>query len=421
MATVLRVPSVALSNYDRACLDGGEGHSVAQAMNLLVSIANAMQATRLIDVEHCHLVGSYYAGNAGRKLLKGLLDSGARVRVPTTLNASSACLAADSPSTEANRAAATEIVELYKAMGCDAQLTCAPYHLPYRPATGARIAWAESNAVVFANSILGARTNKTVQYLDLCAALTGRIPEYGLYCDEQRAPTCVVDCSALPDQAWSLTLTGELLGLWLGKSCDIHVPLLVGCRQAPDEDLLRALGSAAASAGALSLFHLSGVTPEAHRYSEIGLPRFNVTGETLRQVVMPYAGEAGQPVSAVCLGAPHYSLAQLRTLAYAMLDLDIQAKIPLYVTTSRHNYRQLQAELLTGELVSRGAQLIVDTCSYYRSAIPNPDGPVLTDSAKWAYYGCGNHGVQTLLGELRDCLATAASGRLIRCGETPWV
>ena len=145
----------------------------------------------MVDVEHCHLVGAYFSGAADLNFLQRLVDAGARVRVPTTLNASSACLATASLSPKQDRDAAAQVIRLYEAMGCDAQLTCAPYHLPYRPGLGDRIAWAESNAVVFANAVLGARSNRTVQYLDLCAALTGRIPEYGLYLDAMRAPTCL--------------------------------------------------------------------------------------------------------------------------------------------------------------------------------------------------------------------------------------
>jgi predicted aconitase len=416
-----RADRVKLSPDDQAMLHGEAGAATAQAMQFIVRCAVALGARQLVDIEHCHLVGSYHSGAADLRLLRQLVDTGARVKVPTTLNASSACLTIDSPSPSDDRDAATTVVQLYQAMGCDAQLTCAPYHLTYRPGVGANIAWAESNAVVFANSVLGARTNKTVQYLDLCAALTGRMPEYGLYLQDQRSPSCVIDCSNLPDLTWTSSIGGELLGLWMGYQCGSDVPLLTGCRREPDEDLLRGVGAAAASSGALSLFHVQGITPEAGMYGESNLPRLYVDSHKLTDIARPYRGEIGQVVHAICLGAPHYSMAQLRRLAAAMMADNIRACIPMYVTTSRHNRSQLDNELLAGELISRGVSLVVDTCSYYGAAIPNPGGPTLTDSAKWAYYGAGNLGIPTLLGDLHDCLATAASGRLTRAASSPWL
>ncbi len=390
-------------------------------MRFLLGIARAQGAHRLVDVEHCHLVGAYFSGAADLSFLQRLVDAGARVRVPTTLNASSACLATDSLSPKQDRDAAEQVIRLYEAMGCDAQLTCAPYHLPCRPGLGDRIAWAESNAVVFANAVLGARTNKTVQYLDICTALTGRTPEYGLYLDRVREPTCHVDCSGLPGEAWNSPLAGELIGLWLGHHCGTRIPLISGCSQRPHEDLLRGLGAAAASAGALSLFHLQGVTPEAQQFSEEGLPSQKLTNDALIAIASDYRGKPNQEIRAVCLGAPHYSLDQLRTLAERVRAENLQAKIPLYVTTSRYNRDRLQNELLAGDLAARGVHLVTDACSYYGNVIPNPGGPVITDSAKWAYYGSGNLGIPALLGDLEDCLATAASGRLTRTGGSPWL
>ncbi|AQA18171.1 hypothetical protein BST95_07910 [Halioglobus japonicus] len=421
MPLALRTQDIALSSYDRDCLDGRWGSATARAMQFVVQTAKALQARRLIDVNHCHLVGPYYSGEADLTFLRRLVEDGARVRVPTTLNASSACLAHDSPSPPCDREAAASVVELYRAMGCDAQLTCAPYQLPGRPMLGDTLAWAESNAVVFANSVLGARTNKTVQYLDLCAALTGRIPEYGLYLDDMRQPTCIIDCSALPDETWRTPLAGELIGLWLGQHFGTEVPLLRGLSIKPSEDYLRGLGAAAASAGAISLFHVAGVTPEADQYPVSHLHSVQLTTEQLHTTAAPYQGTPTQTVNAVCLGTPHYSLDQLRALTKRMIATDTRATIPVFVTTSRYNRDQLHSELLAGELATRGVTLVVDACSYYRGVIPNPQGTVLTDSAKWAYYGSGNLNIATVLGDLNDCLATASSGHLQRLGDSPWL
>ncbi len=413
--------SLKLSDSDRACLHGSKGAAAAKAMEFLVAAAPCLGASRLISISHCHLVGSYYCGPTDLTLLQHLVDLGAQAIVPTTLNASSACLANGSCSPAIEQDFARKVVDLYVSMTCDPILSCAPYHLPQRPEPGDRIAWAESNAVIFANSVLGARTNRTVQYLDLCAAITGRIPESGLYCDRERHPTCVVDCGNLPDTVLHSSIGAELLGLWLGYNCGTGVPLLVNCSGWESEDLLRGLGAAAASSGAVSLFHVNGITPEADQFSAEGLPRLVVSLEALKALAAPYLGTPGQAVGAICLGAPHYSLDQLKTLAYSLVSHNVKPVIPFYVTTSRYNRDQLQNELLLGELSSRGIELVVDTCSFYGRAIPPPAGAVLTDSAKWAYYGGGNLKVHALLGDLHDCLTTASSGRLTRAGQSIWL
>jgi predicted aconitase len=233
---------------------------------------------------------------------------------------------------------------------------------------GERIAWAESNAVTYANSVLGARSNKTVQCLDLCAALTGRIPEYGLYLDSARAPALVIDCASRPSPFWDEPMHWELLGLLLGYKCGSDIPLITGIDAEPTQDMLRSLSAAAASSGGMSMFHLAGITPEAPlaRVSALqttcvaALPLFT---DDLLNELQPYAGSEGDAVSAICLGAPHYSLSQLSRLAKEVLSSAVRLKVPIYVTTSRYNLAQLQNTLQLGELRARGIVFLVDACS----------------------------------------------------------
>jgi predicted aconitase len=408
-----------LTAEDKSCLAGDRGEATRLAMRFLVAAGEAMQASRLIDITRCHLVGSYYAGEADLLLLRRFAALGAKVRVPTTLNASSACLDSCSLNPQIDQEQAGLVVRLHEQLGCDPVLTCAPYHLPAPPVLGERIAWAESNAVTYANSVLGARSNKTVQYLDLCAALTGRIPEYGLYLDSARAPALVIDCASIPSPFWDEPMHWELLGLLLGYKCGSDIPLITGIDAEPTQDMLRSLSAAAASSGGMSMFHLAGITPEAPlaRVSELQttcVAALPLSTDDLLNELQPYAGSEGDAVSAICLGAPHYSLSQLSRLAKEVLSSAVRLKIPIYVTTSRYNLAQLQNTLQLGELRARGIVFLVDACSYYGQVIPKQTAGVMTDSAKWAYYAGGNLGVNAYLGSLENCIETARQGRLVR-------
>ena len=405
-----------LSAYDQRCLAGEEGGAAQFAMSLLCAVAETAGAESLIDVSSCHLVGSYYSGEADIRVLQALIRLGGHVRVPTTLNASSACLEPASPSPESARCQAKSVISLYEQLGCEAALTCAPYHLPSTPALGENIAWAESNAVVYANSVLGARTNKTVQYVDVCAALTGRIPFSGLYLDESRRATDIIDCSKLPARVWSEPLAYQLLGLFLGYTCGSRVALLVGMQDEVRNDALRDLGSAAACSGNTSLFHVEGVTPEASLARSRRSVRHTVSLAELLSLARPYMGAPGDPVAAVCLGTPHYSLDQLRELARLVREKGDRFKVPVYVTTSRFNARKLRDELLLGELQAAGVSIVVDACTYYGDVVPTLAARVMTDSVKWAFYGAGNLDLEVILGSVEDCLESARRGRLFRSG-----
>src|SRR5215207_71919 len=147
-------------------------------------------------------------------------------------------------------------------LGCVPTFTCAPYQTMFRPRFGAQIAWAESNAIAFANSVIGARTNRYGDFVDLCCALTGRVPFYGLHVTENRRARILVEISAVPTEWLDATQTCVAVGYLIGRLCGERIPAIVGLPEAPEDDL-KALGAVAASAGAVGMFHAVGVTPEA--------------------------------------------------------------------------------------------------------------------------------------------------------------
>jgi predicted aconitase len=412
---------IKLSSFDKACLDGAHGEACRYAMEILLAVGRASGAIELMDIEQAHLVGSYESGPANLKFLDAMLERGAQVRVPTTLNASSACLSADSPSADVEVCGAREVVERYQAMGCETTLTCAPYHLPSSPRFGEAIAWAESNAVAYANSVIGARTNKTPQYLDLCAAICGRIPASGLYLEENRFAQLVIDCSGVTTKRWQNPFSYQLLGLLIGALAQSQLPVLTGIPTAVDEDDLRAIGAGGASSGNVAMFHVEGRTPEAPDLKTTlgGIDPEKVcvvTDADFDRLRDQYGVAEGAPVSAVCLGTPHFSYREFKLLLKELNTGERDFLVPMYVTTSRHVKAKLERELQLAELVARGVQVVTDSCSYYGHVVPGLEGTVMTNSSKWAFYGSGNLEISTCLASLEDCVATARRGKISRRG-----
>ena len=190
---------VELTESDRAFLRGERGEAAALAMRIVVEMAGVSGAERLIDVDSAHVDGCLYHGRAGLEFAERLVNGGARVAVPTTLNVAALdLLHPDRYRGDGDTAAnARRQMDAYVAMGCRPTWTCAPYQLPERPAFGQHVAWAESNAIVFCNSVLGARTDRYGDFIDICAAVTGRVPLAGLHRDEERRATLVLQLEGI--------------------------------------------------------------------------------------------------------------------------------------------------------------------------------------------------------------------------------
>ncbi len=415
-----------LDERDDGRLRGAEGASLQWAMQLLSQVAACSDARRLIDVTQAHLVGSYHSGPANLRLINRIADSGARVAIPTTLNSSAADLgrargdAADAADLRGN----CEVVRAYQRMGCRVELTCAPYHLPVRPRAGENIAWAESNAVVFANSVLAARSNMTYQYLDLAAALTGRIPETGLYVTERRAGRNVFHLDSMPQHWLADDAFYQLLGYRLGQLSGTSVPVITGLPAGVTEDALRSLGAAAASAGQVTMFHAVGITPEAASLASALHGRApecetRIMAQDIRQARSDLGDSAADTPAAVCLGAPHFSLDEFRRLLDALAGRRVSPSTRLVVSTSRHNRLELQRGGLLEPLTQAGVELVVDTCTYYGRQLGGVRGTVMTNSAKWAHYAPGNLGVRVLFARLTDCVETAVRGE-VTIDESFW-
>jgi len=414
---------VELTESDRALLRGERGEAAALAMRIVVEMAGVSAAERLIDVASAHVDGCLYHGVAGLEFAERLVAGGARVAVPTTLNVGALdLLHPDRYRGDAETAAnARRQMDAYVAMGCRPTWTCAPYQLPERPAFGQHVAWAESNAIVFCNSVLGARTDRYGDFIDICAALTGRVPFAGLHRDEARRAGLVLTLEGISERLLASDALYPVLGHLLGREAGSEVAAIVGLPAETSEDRMKALGAAAASSGSVAMVHAVGVTPEAPTLEAATggeeARELRVTTARLRAFRDELSTVAPERLGAVSVGTPHASLAELERLA-GLLDMD-EVAVPLYVNAGREVLATATGRGLVPRLEALGVRVVSDTCTYISPVMDEVNGPVMTDSSKWAWYAPANLGVDVVIGGLEECVRSAVAGRVL-LDETLW-
>src|SRR5476649_2561642 len=242
----------------------GEG-GPAQALAILVRMADVYGATELMDISQAHVDSTIYLGDATLEFAERLASLGAKVAVPTSLNVSGVdeCGWKDWAVKPEWAAKAARQMLAYERMGAVPMWTCAPYQTHMRPSFGQQIAWGESNAIAFANSVIGARTERYPDLLDICCAITGRVPAIGLHLTEHRAGEMLLRLSGVPPALQQDDQFFAVLGHLVGTLAGDRIPVIDGIVVQPAEDQLKAFAAAAASSGRVALFHMVGVTPEA--------------------------------------------------------------------------------------------------------------------------------------------------------------
>ena len=414
------MPQLELDHRDRALLEGEGGEAARHAMRIVVALARANGAARLIDVTRAHIDGCLYHGQAGLDFARRLASEGGEVAIPTTLNVSSLDLLHPHlfRGDEELRRRSRELMDAYVKMGCRPTWTCAPYQLPARPAFGEQIAWAESNAIVFANSVLGARTNRYGDFVDICAAITGRVPDSGLHRDANRRAEVVFRLRNIPDRLLDEDVFYPVLGHHLGRATGSAVPAIVGLPPGQSEDRLKALGTAATSSGSVAMFHAVGSTPEAPTLGDAlrgGEPRrvADITRDDIRRARDALTSSEGDVIEGVSLGTPHLSLAGFARLVDLLEGVEVHPDVEFYISTGRDILEQVRRKGWMERLTGAGAEIVVDTCTYI-TPILRTARVVMTDSAKWAYYAPGNIGVEVVFGSTRECVLSAVEGRVVR-------
>ncbi len=410
-----------LSAEDRSRLAGERGPAARLAMSILVRMAEVQQAAEMLDVTQAHIDSTIYMGEAGLEFAERLSGWGARVSVPTSLNVSGLdeqhWREWEVPADWAEKA--QRQMKAYLSMGCLPTWTCAPYQTALAPRLGQQIAWGESNAIVYANSVLGARTERYPDLLDICAAITGRVPAVGLHLTENRAGQILVRLSAIPGGLQEDDAFYPVLGYLLGRISRSRIPVLVGLTAQPSRDQLKALGAAAASSGAVALFHIVEVTPEAPTLEAAfqgGAPVEEVvlTLDGLRRARDELTTAGGSGVDLVVLGSPHFSLSEFQRLAPLLEGRTRHSDVQFLITTSRAVRDLARAARLLQPLERFGGRLTVDTCVLATPMLPKTVRTLMTNSGKYAYYAPGLLDVQVVFGSLEDCVASAVAGKVVR-------
>ena len=418
--------TLTLSPYDRTLLAGEHGPAAQLAMSILVRMAGVWGATELMDISGAHIDSTIYIGEAGLEYAEHLASLGARVSVPTTLNVSGLDQAHwqewPVPAEWAEKSYRQMVA--YQSMGAVPTWTCAPYQTEWKPSFGQQVAWGESNAIVFANSVLGARTERYPDLLDICCAITGRVPAAGLHLTENRAGQLLFRLVDVPLAVQQDDTFYPVFGHLLGKVAGDRIPVVDGLCVQPAEDQLKALGAAAASSGAIALFHIVGVTPEAPTLEAAFQGRqpaqiIDVTLDTLRQARRELTTAEGDRLDMVVLGSPHFSLAEFRQLATLLEGQHTHPNVQFLVTSSRGMVLLARQAGYLDPLERFGGKVTVDTCILASPMLPPEVKLLMTNSAKYAYYAPGLLGTHITFGSLADCVRSAVIGRVVR-DEAGW-
>ncbi|TDD57638.1 DUF521 domain-containing protein [Kribbella antibiotica] len=413
---------MALTAAEGELRDGAAGPAVALAMRLIIGLARTLGARSLVPITSAHVDGCLHHGQAGLDFAERLVELGGHVVVPTSLNVGSLDLLHPGlvRLAGAERHDARRLMDAYTALGAAPTWTCAPYQDTHRPAFGEHIAWAESNAIAFANSVLGARTDRYGDFVDICAGLTGRAPYAGLHLDENRRARIELDLSLLPAHTLHLDAAWAALGHLTGKLAADRVPLLTGWPEVVPEDHLKAFGAAAASRGGIGLFHIAGTTPEASAQGDAVSEVHRITPAHLRaardELSSPYPGR----LDAISLGTPHLSITEFAELvALVRAGAPMSPTVEVWAATNRTTAAVAESNGWLADLQSAGVRVLVDTCTYVTSVLRPQTRHVMTNSAKWAWYAPVNLGVNVTFGTLADCLASARAGVVTR-DESSW-
>lgn len=407
---------VKLSAKDKILMAGKCGKAAQTAMQILLAVADLQGAEALLDVTQAHIDACVFTGPGGLEFAERLLAMGGKFTVPTTLNS----ISIDSrrwreigmDPTIAGQA--QKLADAYMAMGAAMSFTCAPYLLESSPKAGENIGWAESNAVVFANSVLGARTQKYPDFLDVCIALTGRAPMAGCHVKSNRLPTLEINVARFPeidDSFW------PLIGYLVGKLSGPAIPLILGLEHThPSISDLKAFGAAFATTASAPMFHINAVTPESHLAIALkgSIPSTAIIKKPDMFTCWAELNTArGTSVGLVSLGNPHFSLEEFARLAQLCSGRKQHPDVQMTITTSRATHEQAISAGHIDTIEAFGAQLITDTCwcMLGEPVIPINARNLMTNSAKYAHYAPGivKRGVR--FGSLAACVDAACTGQ----------
>ncbi|CAD0091407.1 unnamed protein product, partial [Aureobasidium mustum] len=389
------LPAINLTELDRAMLEGEYGKAVQVAARVVSRVAEIQAATELIDITQAHIDGCIYTGPATLLFAQRLCNWGAKVRIPATLNSISIDRQRwrDQGIDAALGDPSGLLADAYVALGAKPTYTCAPYLLDTAPKEGEQIMWAESNAVVFANSVLGSRSIKCPDFLDICVALTGRAPNSGVHITSQRKPQVVIDIA--PDINGDDSLF-PVLGYLVGEIAANRIPLVTGLEHAAvSRDDLKAFGATFATTSSAPMFHIAGITPEAINPSleqwKATTPIVKTNKTDLANVWLRLDKAAGTKIDLVSLGNPHFSYDEIAMLCQLCEGRSKSPDVAVIVTCGRDTYARACKDGLMPKLEE-----------FVRT--------IMTNSAKFAHYGGGLTRRNMRFASLTGCVEAACNG-----------
>jgi len=385
-------------------LAGDLGPGVRKAMEIVVALGEIYHARRLVPVRSVQVAGVSYRnlGEAGLAFLCEWADQGARVRVSTTLNPAGMdlCTWRELGFSASFAGRQMAVIEAYRRLGVRTTCTCTPYLVSNVPHEGEHVAWAESSAVSYANSALGARTNREGGPGALAAGITGRTAAYGLHLDENRCATLRVGVRC---PLRTLSDFGAL-GHLVGKAACNRVPYFEDLEGACSESALKALGAAMAASGAGALYHVAGVTPEADQPGILALEHETLVVDDLQPAYAALNTDARE-VDLVWFGCPHASLEEIAEVVRLLAGRRVKAT--LWVTTAREVRKQAEAEGLGTTVEASGGQVVADMCVVVAPMQELGFHTLATPSAKGAFYAPSHAGLQVRYGTVEQCVEAA--------------
>ena len=401
---------------------GERGEAVALAMAVMTALGERYDAPDMVPIKGAHVDGCIYRGDEEASLVfaEHLAARGARVAVPTTLSAGARDLERwrEMRLPEAFAAGCRRMEQAYLSMGTVPAWTCAPYLHAAALRVGDQVAWAESNAIVYANTVIGARTARYGDFSDICAALIGRVPRFDLHLAENRVGRILVRCpaAALAGLDVSDPATWSAVGYALGTLVPDGVPVLEGMPRAATGDQLKALCAALATSGNVALIHVVGVTPEAATREQACGGRqptrvLELGARDLEQALATLSTASPGPVDLVNVGCPHASFTEVERIVDLLGGRPVAESVQFWLKTNRAVRERLAQTPLLAALETAGVMLLTDACimagHYYRYW---PLRRVVTNSAKYAHYAPTGMRVETLFRSTAECVEAAVSG-----------
>lgn len=399
-----------LTREEERMLAGRDGQGVQKAMQLLAALGDVLGADKLIPITSAQVAGVSYGniGDAGMELLEDWAKSGAKARVMTTLNPAGMDL--DSwrimGVSQEYHDKQLRIIKAFERMGVKTTCTCTPYLVGNLPKRGEHIAWSESSAIGYANSFLGAMTNREGGPSALAAALTGKTPRYGLHLNENRRATVVVDVDA--GAGLKTAHDFSVLGYAVGRAVGSGIPFFTGIGNA-DSDRIKIMSAALAAAGGIAMFHIKGVTPEARAQRLDRLERVAIGRRELDEARRRLTTE-GSPDLA-CIGCPHCSLEEIRDIARLVEGRRVALGKGLWVWTSRGVYGRAKRRGFVGAIEAAGGKVFADTCMVVCPLEGTGFRHMVTNSCKAAHYVMSAPGMKASIAELHAAIAGVVEGK----------